>query len=684
MNKRITSLLLALVLILGAFSTVFAVDTYSVYNLDGSLFATGFEMNSSTAKKYQVNAQQSQFLYGFEGKYYSMEDAFAAFEEAEGDRDLFETKLAAKDEAEVTQPELTVESVSAITHDDVTFGDEEGLDLPETVTATLNDEDETEVTLNVEWDENEDYDVNVAGEYTFTGTATIADEDAEYTLSEELAAVEVSVKVLEPTAAQIAAAVAAVNDAEDNDALLLALQSPVLGLEGVNEDLIEDYETEIDKSVTNTKARIQAAVNRVNKVAADELQVFIDAVNNAVGLDGLRIALRAEGLGLDNVSTDDDLLFQEYFDAIDENDTDTKAKIQDVIDAVNLEEITAAVVKAETDLTEDALTAAAGLVDLDLLEEDVQTDLEDRLDAVEGIMTVNGAEDAGALLGALNDLEAAELLTEDSVVEANEDAYFAAFEELKEEDEDFKFTKVAEIQAFVDEVNATEAADKLAGLIADVNNATTATELYQALEALETEELVENLDSSTANQDKYFAKFYDEDEEEANYEFKTVAEIQAFVDEANLEVAVDEVNEFVVEDPAPVDLFAALGSDLLDLDNLVERNEYLYASELAKKFVEGAEEQFAFKTVAEIQAFVDAANATPVGKVNVAKNTAGMRAALENPALELDLAVYNELSSLQKNQVAKYLLDDGYEFEDTEEVQEELDDAISGIISPWV
>ena len=53
-----------------------------------------------------------------------------------------------------------------------------------------------------------------------------------------------------------------------------------------------------------------------------------------------------------------------------------------------------------------------------------------------------------------------------------------------------------------------------------------------------------------------------------------------------------------------------------------------------------------------------------------------MRAALENAELELDLAVYNELSSLQKNLLAQGFAKDDTAYANAAEIQGDLDDAV--------
>ena len=100
---------------------------------------------------------------------------------------------------EIVDDALKVISVSDIDAVEVEFGasieDVMAL-LPLTVTATLNNEEATEVELEINWEENGDYNGEEAGDYVFEG-ALVAEEDAEYTIPEEYAAVKVTVIVLE-------------------------------------------------------------------------------------------------------------------------------------------------------------------------------------------------------------------------------------------------------------------------------------------------------------------------------------------------------------------------------------------------------------------------------------------------------------------------------------------------------
>lgn len=428
----------------------------------------------------------------------------------------------------------------------------------------------------------------------FTGTLTVADEEAEYTISEELSTVEVTVTVEAPTAAQITAAIAAVNSANAGN-IIAALQSPVLGLTDINEDLATDYVAEVLASVTNTKARIQQAVNRVNTAAAEADQDEIDNVNTAVNFTDLRAALTA--LGIDNVATSPSLN-QEYFDAIDANTTETKEQIQAVIDAVNLAEITAAVVKAETDLTPAAHTAADTLVQLDLLEEAVQTDLEDRLVAVDLIINVNAAGNAGDLQTALQALETAELI--EGYNTSNQAAYFTAFGLITEDPE---FTTVAGIQTFVTTVNANEAT----ALIDAVNVATAQAAMQVALDAV-------TGDTASAEEVDLFLEVY------GATTFTSLEQITDAFADVRLTSAVNEADESETEDALDALEFASYVN--LGADRRAEVAALFFANEGTTEFETVAEVEVA------LQATVEQYNAL-LSAINGSTTISGMKASLK-------------------------------------------------------
>lgn len=112
MSKKLISAVTILSLMVPMTAAYADVADRSVYNLDGSLFASSNQMNLDAAKRNQVNVQKNQFLYGLSGKYYAMTDAFTAYQEANGDMTQFATKLAAK--PEVNANVLNVTAVNTI------------------------------------------------------------------------------------------------------------------------------------------------------------------------------------------------------------------------------------------------------------------------------------------------------------------------------------------------------------------------------------------------------------------------------------------------------------------------------------------------------------------------------------------------------------------------------------------
>lgn len=525
-------------------------------------------------------------------------------------------------------------------------------ELPSTITATLDDE--AVVTLTVDWEADENYSEHVAGEYTFTG-GLVPDVNAQYTIPAAFATIELVVTVEAPTPSMITAAINAVNAA--NAATIIdALQNPVLGLIEVDETLGVKYVAEILASVTNTVARIQQAVDRVNDQAALDDQDAINDVNAALNFGDLRIALGL--LGIQNVAPNP-MFNQQYFDAIDANPSTTKAEIQTIINAVNFDEVTAVVVEAETELTQLAHNTANALVILDLLETVAQTDVEDRLVIVQQKINIETA------IQAVN--------TEASLA-VNAANLLAALQALYVADNTFTFDTVAEIQNFVNDVNT----DKATGLVdaailavnAEISAAVNAANLLAALQAGD----LALTNVLPANQAAYGHELEAQYLADNTFLFDTILEIQQFVNGVNVEEAIDVVNNEIGAIVVPATLLTALQDPILDLGQIVPRNRQVYALELGELY--DADHAFQFETKAAIQAFVIEANMTPVGRVNTAKNTTQSRTALENPALDLDLAVYDALSPLQKNLVAQAIRANGTNFTDADSVQVELDATI--------
>lgn len=586
---------------------------------------------------------------------------------------------------------LTVESVSAITNTKtiVVTLEEAVANAKFDVTFVDEDEEVTEIAVVSSEADEDNLVYTVVLEDLDGKKGTLVVNEVEYAFDYAESGVNAALSAVDSAANTIEVVIdgSGTPSAAQRKALLDALAEPVLNLVYVDEFFVDAYGVEIANSLTNTRVRLQAAIDRVNTLEAD----LIDAVNEALSVAALRDALTA--LGIKNVAAAP-IFDVEYFDAIEANTTETKEQIQAVINAVNLEEVTALVLKAEkseeqTDVTTALNTLnAVKAVDSNFdkpAEDETKGALEKRIDAVQtkvdiatAIAAVNAEIDATVtdadLLTALQNGD----LDLDDVLPANKAAYADALEAIYADDNDFEFETVAQIQAFVDKVNADEEAGVITAAIAAVNAEVAATVTdANLLAALQNTDL--DLDNvlpanEAAYADALEAIFADDNA----FEFETVAEIQAFVDDVNLEVAIAAVDAEVGGTVTAANLLAALQDTVLDLDNVVARNTEVYASELEAIFE--ADATFAFETVAEIQAFVDAANATPVGKVNTAKNTTEMRAALENAELELDLAVYNELTSLEKNLVAQKLRADGTEFADAEGIQTELNAAVLDIL----
>lgn len=114
MSKRFLALGMALTLMVPSTSAFAAVDQGSVYNLDGTLFASGPEVQVTPLKKNQINTNQANFLYGYANKLYKMTDASDAYVAAGGDMTAFGAQIATKTEQNPAGAVLAVDSISAI------------------------------------------------------------------------------------------------------------------------------------------------------------------------------------------------------------------------------------------------------------------------------------------------------------------------------------------------------------------------------------------------------------------------------------------------------------------------------------------------------------------------------------------------------------------------------------------
>lgn len=185
-NAKVFALVLAIVMMLS--TAAFAAEGDHFVN--GKLKYSANQVRADVSAKNHVRVAPSEFQIEVEGKLYDLADANAAYAE---DKANWKEILKGEDPSE----DLKVVEVSAIEAITVTVGDD--VDLPETVEVTLNDGNEEEeieatvVEVAVDWEE---FVAEEAGEFDVNGTIVL-DEDAEFTISEELAAVTVTVVVEE-------------------------------------------------------------------------------------------------------------------------------------------------------------------------------------------------------------------------------------------------------------------------------------------------------------------------------------------------------------------------------------------------------------------------------------------------------------------------------------------------------
>ena len=177
--------------------------------------------------------------------------------------------------------------------------------------------------------------------------------------------------------------------------------------------------------------------------------------------------------------------------------------------------------------------------------------------------------------------------------------------------------------------------------------------------------------------------------EDNSFQFETIAEIQAFIDDVNS--GVEELIRTVNEANDANELFEALSSEKLfswydfwDSESgrgVVRRNREVYFAELQVLRQENSE----LTTKAQIKSFVDAANLTPVGQVNLASLVTSFRSALTNPELGLNLEAYNNLDGVVRNTVNDMMFsrvkNDDISFVNAEQIQELLDEIINEVIT---
>ena len=396
------------------------------------------------------------------------------------------------------------------------------------------------------------------------------------------------------------------------DTTLAALKAPVLNLTKINDALKDKYKTEISTSLTNTAARIQAAIDRVNAEAAASQQELIDAVNDLTLANKEQDVIDALEAVYSADAVIDSLVF-EYFDAIADTTFTTADEIKAVVDQVNNTELEKAVANAEKKSVKDITTtnhdAADTLLDAYKLaypEADV-TAFETRLAEVANQVALNKAVNDVATADSANIVSklAALKVIDESVTysDANNVEYAAAF--LAAET---KPTTVAGVKEIIAQVDAKVVADAKQALIDDVNVASTEDELEAALQALEAAEHIEGY--VTADKTAYYTAF---DLIEADPEFTTVEQIQTFVNEVNAKVIadakqalIDDVNVASTEDELEAALQALEAAEHIEGYVTADKTAYYTAFDLIEADPE-------FTTVEQIQTFVNEVNA----KVNL-------------------------------------------------------------------
>lgn len=212
----------------------------------------------------------------------------------------------------------------------------------------------------------------------------------------------------------------------------------------------------------DTQQAIVEAEDKIIKinVAKESQQGKINAVNESTGTNELLHVL--SDLGIQNIAgikwgnTSDNNLAEEYYNAISAATTKSRDQIQDVIDQVNIREITAELETAEKVLTYEALEKANVLILA--IETDnayVYQELRDRYNAVKELIDVNvnvqRDNSSFILYLAINAVPGIE-----NVVRENEYAYKSAIED---KGDNFQFTSIEQLQEFVNNVNDRVAVD---------------------------------------------------------------------------------------------------------------------------------------------------------------------------------------------------------------------------------
>lgn len=417
--------------------------------------------------------------------------------------------------------------------------------------------------------------------------------------------------------------------------IIAALEAPVLGLTAIDSTLASDYVAEVAVSFVDTRALLQAAVDRVNTKAVADLQTKVDAVKNATGQAALLTALSDLGIAREINS-----LALAYFQAINAKAPATKADIQAIVDEVNLAEVEKLVAAAEATVTDASVSDASTLLGnftgavLDDQGADVaKTAFTARLAVVTEIVDVNDAAvvNAAALLAALKDAT----LALENVVDANDVDYDTEVQAAITADANFKFKTVAQLQAFVNDTNAKVAVS----LITAVNDAANENDFLSALQASK----LGLTGVAAGNKTAYFTAGKD-------VAFKTAADIQKLVDDVNAKAAeqalIDGINNAT---KSTIDAAVAAFVNAYDNEafiNVARNNRPEVIATFWVNHGEGRSE--AFTSVAEVSEALTAAVAEYQGylnAINAATTTTELRVAFNVMIDDLEAAYGNQVTS---------------------------------------
>ncbi|WP_018923037.1 S-layer homology domain-containing protein [Salsuginibacillus kocurii] len=503
----------------------------------------------------------------------------------------------------------------------------------------------TEANFDVELDGEElefDVEANQDGTvYTFTH-ADLSGDEGEVTVtfgedSEELP--------FDFTDEALDAAVDAVETAQDDDALLDALQEPVLNLENVNEEFVSEYADEIDDSFITGVDDIQAAIDRVNEEYADEVAELLETLNTTVSQTEFQETL--EELGIE---FDDDLL-TEYFSAIQDAQPDSVEAVAEVIAEVEAGVALEAYDTALAEPTAENISEAEGLIELYIEDEDEQALLLEDLEELEAVATLNEyvGDDDISIEELTNDLEEFGI----EGYELIEDNLDELFEEREE-----NFTSLEEVQSFID----AESEEFATTLISELNEAFAEINDFDDLSDQEEAELVDDIEE-ILGEDAFSGEFDDLEtffELYGDVEFESISELREARDESRIVVSTRTAIE--------TDDADAINTVLLDLDDneafieLGSTGRADVSEILVEEFDEddiSSEEDLRNALNEAIDIFEERVEA-----VNEATTISAMRDALD----DLNVDVFDGLSEEEELELAEEFLNAFPEDEDGERI----------------